>query len=132
MRKHRPAISLSSELHLTTLAIDGVRLLTEQWKELHFTEDELPRLAHAIHSTLVLVRERLLLLDRAVRDTVDPRHLACQENAPIEEAFVEDRDVVLRAWSPKKEAKRLRRDAERAEHRLRTLREQRKAKESEE
>ncbi len=112
MSKRRSAISLSSELHLVSRAIDGTRLLAEKWKEHHFTEEELPRLALAMHAMLVLVRERLVLLDRGVRDTLDPRHLACPENEALEEPPGDDEDVVLRAWSPKKEAVRLRKDAQ--------------------
>lgn len=130
MPKPRAAVSLSRELHLVARAIDGTRLMTEKWKELHFTEDELPRLAHAMHATLILVRERLVLLDGGVRDTLDPRHLACPENEAIEEPPGDDEDVVLRAWSPKKEAVRLRKDAERAERHLQVLRDQKQSKES--
>lgn len=130
MPKRRSAVSLSSELHLVSRAIDGTRLLAEKWKELHFTEEELPRLAHAMHAMLVLVRERLVLLDRGVRNTIDPRHLSCPENEVIEEPSADDEDVVLRAWSPKKEAVRLRKDAERAERHLQVLRDQKQSKES--
>lgn len=130
MPKRRSAVSLSSELHLVTRAIDGTRLLTEKWKEHHFTEEELPRLAPAMHAMLVLIRERLVLLDRGVRDTLDPRHLACPENEALEDEDGDDGDVVLRAWSPKKEATKLRRDADRAERRLEVLRERRQSKES--
>ncbi len=129
MPKRRSAVSLSSELQLVTRAIDGTRLLTEKWKAHHFTEEEIPRLAMAMHAMLVLVRERLVLLDRGVRDTIDPRHLACPENEALEEPPGENDEVVLRAWSPKKEATKLRRDAERAEHRLQVLRERRTSKE---
>ena len=122
MPKRRSAVSLSRELHLVSRAIDGTRLMAEKWKELHFSEEELPRLAHAMHATLVLLRERLVLLDRGVRDTIDPRHLVCSENEAIEGPGGDDKDVVLRAWSPKKEATKLRRDAERAERRLQVLR----------
>lgn len=125
----RRKISLSLEVHLIARSIDAMRILTEKWKELHFTEDELPRLAHAMHATLVLVRERLVLLDRGIRDTLDPRHLACPENEAFEAQPGDDGDVVLRAWSAKKEAEKLRRDAERAEHRLQVIRERRQAKE---
>lgn len=125
----RRKISLSSELHLVARAIDGTRLMTEKWKELHFTDAELPRLAHALHATLVLVRERLVLLDRGIRDTLDPRHLLCQENEAHEEHPGDDGDVLLHAWSAKKEAEKLRKDADRAEHRLQVLRERRQAKE---
>lgn len=129
MPKRRSAVSLSSELHLVTRAIDGTRLLTEKWKEHHFTEEELPRLAMAMHAMLVLVRERLVLLDRGIRDTIDPRHLECPENEALEAEDGDDRDVLLRPWSPKKEARKLRSDAERAEHRLQVLRERRHSKE---
>jgi hypothetical protein len=126
----RRTVSLSSELHLVSRAIDGTRLMTEKWKELHFTEEELPRLAHALHATLVMVRERLVLLDRGIRDTLDPRHLLCIENEAMEQAPGDDRDVVLRPWSAKKTAEKLRKDAEVAERRLQVLRERRQTKES--
>lgn len=128
--RRRKSVSLSSELHLVARTIDATRILTEQWKELHLNEDDLPRLARALHATLVLVRERLTLVDRAVRGTLDPRHLFCQENEALDELPGDDEgDVVLRPWSPKKTAERLRRDADRAEHHLQTLRDRRRAKE---
>lgn len=125
----RRKISLSLEVNLLARSIDARRILTEKWKELHFTEEELPRLAHAMHATLVIVRERLVLLDRGIRDTLDPRHLSCPENDALEELPGDDGDVVLRAWSPKKEAEKLQKDADRAAHRLQVLRERRQAKE---
>lgn len=125
----RRKISLSLEVNLIARSIDAMRILTEKWKDLHFTEEELPRLAHAMHATLVLVRERLVLLDRGIRDTLDPRHLSCPENEAIEAQPGDDGDVVLRAWSAKKEAEKLRKDADRAAHRLQVLRERRQAKE---
>lgn len=121
----RKPVSLSSELHLVARALDGVRLLSEQWKELHFNEDDLPRVAHALHAVSVLVRERLLLLDRGVRDTIEPRLLACEENRVVDAAS-DDGDVVLRPWSTKKSAERLRRAADRAERRLASLQDRRK------
>jgi hypothetical protein len=123
----RRKVSLSSELHLITRAIDGSRLITEKWRDGHFMPDELPRLAHALHATLVIVRERLLLLDRGVRDTIDPRYLFCTENEAFEAQLgEEDGDVVLQAWSAKQEAKKLRKEADRAAHRVEVLAERRK------
>lgn len=121
----RKTVSLSSELHLVARALDGVRLLSEQWKELHFNEEDLPRVAHALHAVSVLVRERLLLLDHCVRDTIDPRLLVCEENRAVD-APSDDGDVVLRPWSTKKSAERLRRAADRAERRLASLQDRRK------
>src|SRR5690349_6208645 len=118
----RRKISLSSELHLVARAIDGTRLMTEKWKELHFTEAELPRLAHALHAMLVLLRERLVLLDCAVRDTLDPRYVFCEENEAFDPVPGDDHgDVVLKAWSARKEAETFERAAKRAAHRLQVL-----------
>lgn len=129
MAKRSSIVSLSCELDLVLRTIDAARLLTENWKEHHFTEEQLPRLAHAMHAMLVLVRERLVLLDRGVRDTLDPRHLLCPENEAFEEEAGEDGDVLLRGWSAKKEAAKLRENAQRAERRVEALRQRRQAKE---
>lgn len=128
MGKGRSArkVSLSSELHLVARALDGVRLLSEQWKELHFNEEDLPRVAHALHAVSVIVRERLVLLDRGVRDTIDPRLLSCNENLALDDASADEGDVLLRAWSTRKTADKLRQDAERAARRLQGMLERRR------
>ena len=113
----RRKVSLSSELHLITRAIDGSRVITEKWRDGHFLPDELPRLAHALHATLVLVRERLTLLDCAVRDTLDPRYVSHAENQALDEQPGDDGDVVLQAWSARKAAAKLKEEAEQAAHR---------------
>jgi hypothetical protein len=121
MPKPSPVVSLSSELHLVARAIDGTRVLTEKWRDGHFNAEELPRLAHALHATLVLVRERLTLLDCAVRDTLDPRHLFHPENQAFDEQPGDDGDVVLRSWSAKKAAAKLKQEAERAARHVEAL-----------
>lgn len=126
-RSAKKVVSLSSELHLVARALDGVRLLSEQWKELHLNEEDLPRVAHALHATSVLVRERLRLLDSVVRDTVDARLLFTEENEALG-APADDGDIVLRSWSVRKEAKKLRKAAERAERRLLAVRGRRRMK----
>lgn len=129
-RSAKKNVSLSSELHLVARALDGVRLLSEQWKEDHFTEEALPRVAHALHAVTVLVRERLILLDCAVRDTLDPRYVSCEENRALDEedAPADDGDVLLRPWSTKKTAERLRKNADQAERRLRGILERRRVR----
>lgn len=122
-------VSLSSELHLVSRAIDGMRLLTEKWRDAHFNEEELPRLAHALHGTLVLVRERLAVVDCAVRDTLDPRYVFCDENESFESSPGDDGDVVLRAWSVRKAARKLREEADRAAHHADVVAERRKRRE---
>lgn len=120
-RSKRRMVSLSCELHLIARTIDATRILSEKWRDSHFDHEELPRLAHALHGTLVLVRERLALLDCAVRDTLDPRYLFCPENQAFEEAPGDDGDVILKAWSARKTADRMREEADRAAHRLEVL-----------
>lgn len=128
-RRGTRKISLSSELHLVARALDGMRILTEKWRDAHFNREELPRLAHALHGTLVLVRERLALLDCAVRDTLDPRYLFCEENRSFKATEGDDADVVLRSWSAKKTAAKLRREADQAALRADTLAERRRRRE---
>ena len=117
-RSKRRRVSLSCELHLVARTIDAMRILSEKWRDSHFDQEELPRLAHALHGTLVLVRERLALLDCAVRDTLDPRYLFCPENQAFVEAPGDDGDVILKAWSERKTAARTKAEWERAERRL--------------
>lgn len=129
MRRRRQ-ISMSNELHLVARAIDGTRILTEKWKDGHFNKEELPRLAHALHATLVLVRERLVLVDCAIRDTLDPRYLFHSENEAFDPLPGDDEgDVVLRSWSAKKAAVKLKQEAERAAHHLEVLANRRKRRE---
>lgn len=127
-RSKRRKVSLSNELHLVARTIDAMRILSEKWRDSHFDHEELPRLAHALHGTLVLVRERLALLDRAARDTLDPWYLFCDENEAFEESPGDDGDVILKAWSATKTADKLRKDADQAERRLHVLREHRQRK----
>jgi hypothetical protein len=117
---------MSNELHLVARTIDGTRILTEKWKDGHFIESELPRLAHALHATLVLVRERLALVDCAIRDTLDPRYLFHPENQAFEATPGDDGDVVLKAWGARRTAAKLKVDAERAAHHLEVLTKRRK------
>lgn len=120
MRKKQ--ISLSLETHLLSRTIDGMRIMTEKWRDGHFNQEELPRLALALHSTLVMVRERLAMVDRSIRDTLDPCYLFHPENEALEPLTSDDSgDVVLRSWSEKKAAIKLKREAERAAHQAEVL-----------
>lgn len=119
-------ISLSSEFHILARSIDGMRIMTEKWRDNHFSHEELPRLADALHSTLILVRERLSLLDCVVRDTLDAKYAYHKENQAFAEEPGDDGDVVLRSWSARKAAEKLRGEAERAAHHAQVVEERRK------
>ena len=116
-------ISLSNECHVLVQAIEGVRMLADRWMEGardgSFGDDAL---AGGIAANLLIVRERLVLLDRVVRDVVDPGLLWCADNqAPPtpEPRTDDDHDVVLDAWSDEKQAVRYRRASRSAKRRLR-------------
>jgi hypothetical protein len=70
-------VSVSAELHLLMGAVRGIHALTRHWTESYGTEANLP---HGISALLTVVVERLRLLDRVVRDTVDPRLFWCDGN----------------------------------------------------
>lgn len=53
----------------------------------------------AIAAILVLLTERLRLLDRVARGTVDPRLLLCPENETSPPLEGEEEDVTLPVWS---------------------------------
>ena len=128
----RRKVSLSAELHLVSRALDAAELLTRQWRDSHFNQEEFPRLAHALHATMILVRERLVLVECSIRDTLDPRHISHAENQAFDQLPGDDEgDVVLRCWSTRKTAAKLKQEAERAAHRLKILAQRRKREEDE-
>jgi hypothetical protein len=115
----RKAVSLSGELHLLLKAVDGIRELADSLSMSSFEDGAV---ALSIASGLSLVKERLRLLDRAVRGTVDPWLLWCEENdavPPLDEGADDVEDVVLRSRSEKRTVRRLRKDLKRAKRRLR-------------
>lgn len=129
----RRKVSLSIEVNLLLRTIDGMRVLTEKWRDGHFNRAELPRLAHALHATLVLVRERLTILDCAIRDTLDPCYVLHAENEALEPLADDDSgDVVLHAWSAKKTAAKLKQEADRAAHHLEVSEKRRKLRQEDE
>ena len=111
----RKAVSLSDELHHLIRTVDGLRELAERLNESTIHDGTLPL---SIASSLVLVRERMRLIDRVVRGTVDPRILWSVENEALPSVRDGD-DVILRAWSDEETVRRLRREWRSAKRRLR-------------
>lgn len=120
-------VSLSIEVSLLLRTIDGMRIVMEKWRDGHFNEEEFSRLAQAIHATLILVRERLVLVDRGIRDTLNPWYILHPENEALEPLAADDSgDVVLHSWSEKKTSLKLKREAERSAHQAEVLAKRRK------
>lgn len=114
----RKGVSLSEELHHLIRTIDGVRELAERLNESLFHDGSSPL---SIASSLIMVKERLRLIDRVVRGDVDPRILWCAQNdalLPTDEGT----DVVLWIRSEKEAVRRLRKELKAAKRRLRRQR----------
>jgi len=110
-------VSVSNELHLTMDAILGVRRLTRMWIDnCGLDIDDVPE---AISALLVILVERLRLLDRVARGTVDPRLVWCPENdADRSPGDAADKNLRLVAWSDRKLARHHRVEWQRARTRL--------------
>lgn len=124
----KKAVRISSELHVILHALDAVGLLLQQWAELHFSGDEGRRVAPAAHAPIVLLRERVRLLERVVRDTVDPRLLLVSENRGHGPLPDDDHGLVLPVWSVEKTRMKAQEEADRSARRLRAIRERRRTK----
>jgi hypothetical protein len=104
-------VSVSGELHVLMKAVAGIRALAARSID---SPDDSETLALSISSLLVLVEERLRLVDRATRDAIDPSLAWCQVNAAIPTT---EGDLVLVGWSEKKQASRARREWKHARRR---------------
>lgn len=116
----RKQISLSHELDLVMKSIAGAKQLAILVAE---SPPETGLLAWSVVALLTAVEERLRLLDRAVRGTVDPLLLWCAENNAMSATDSEDEaDIFLVEWSDKRRAQQHRRELKRARGRLRLRR----------
>ena len=119
----RPAVSLSHELHLLLGGIDGSRILAKRVPEASFENPKEQReLAGAVVSMLVVLAERLRLLDRVARDIVDPGLLLCPQNEALP-PDTDERGIVLPCWSDKKLARKHRKAWKSAQRRYQLTRE---------
>ena len=119
MRKtaSRKSVSLSNELHVIMDSIRGVRSLTKQWIDSFGMDADIPQQVSAL---LVVLMDRLRLVDRAVRGTVDPHLVWSPENDAHDiPGDPKEEDVVLVAWSERKLARHHRAEWKRAKGRLR-------------
>lgn len=111
----RKAVSLSEELHHLIRTVDGIRQLAERLNEPAFHDLVLPL---SIASNLVIVKERLRLIDRVVRGAVDPWLLWCSENG-VKKGTDDANDIVVESWSDRQTIRRLRKNLKMAKRRLR-------------
>jgi hypothetical protein len=105
----RKAISLSAEVHLLASAVDCAKDSSDRIA--NGESDTAVREAKSVAAVLTIVRDRLLLLDRIARGSADARLLWSEENAGEASTSVADgeRDVLLRAWTNRREARTHRR-----------------------
>jgi hypothetical protein len=112
----RKTISLSNELQLLLDATQGVRSLVQRWIDSFGMEAQIPE---QISALLVLLAERLRLLDRATRGSVDPRLVWSPQNdqklVPGDRA---EASVTLTAWSDQQLARYHRKQWQRIRRRV--------------
>jgi len=101
------SVSLSDELWVLFQGVQGARALVEKFTQnQHSDEREEAETAHAVVAVLVMITERLRLLDRIVRGSVDSALILCRQNeaVPAEGAEPHDgeEDIVLPVWSEKR------------------------------
>ncbi len=113
----RKTVSLSNELHVIMDSIRGVRSLTKQWIDSFGMDADIPQQVSAL---LVVLMDRIRLVDRAVRGTVDPHLVWSPENDAHDiPGDPNEEDVVLVAWSERRLARHHRAEWKRAKGRLR-------------
>jgi hypothetical protein len=113
----RKTVSVSSELQLLIDGARGVHALTRRFIDSFGMETELPE---SISALLVIMIERLRLMDRAVRGTVDPHLVYCVENDASRSANPSEEDLVLTEWSERRLARHHRAQWKRARTRMRS------------
>ena len=115
----RKRVSLSNELHLLMDGIQGVHSLTRQWIN-SFGHD--PLVPDQISALLTVLIERIRLMDRVIRGTVDP-HLIWSRGNDAEDCPGDpnEQDFILTAWSERKLARHHRAAWRRAKGRLRVI-----------
>jgi hypothetical protein len=112
-------ISISSELQLLLEGVQGVYLLNRRFIESFGMEEELPE---SISALLAILIERLRLMDRAVRGSIDPHVAWCVENDAARHGDPNEKDLVLPEWSEKRLARHHRAAWKRARLRLKSKR----------
>jgi len=117
------SVSLSDELWVLFQGVQGARALVEKiTQNQHSDEREEAETAHAVVAILGMITERLRLLDRIVRGTVDAAVVLCRQNeaVPSEDAEPHDgeEDVVLPVWSKKRLLRHHKAEWRRAKRRL--------------
>jgi hypothetical protein len=115
----RKRVSLSNEMHLLMDSIGGIHSLTRQWID-SFGHDH--RVPDQISALLTVLIERLRLMDRVIRGTLDP-HLVWSPGNDTKECPGDpnEEDVLLTAWSERKLARHHRAAWRRAKGRLRLV-----------
>lgn len=119
----RKRISFSNELHVLMDSIGGLHSLTRQWIDSFGQEPHIPDQVYAL---LTLLLDRLRLLDRAVRGTVDPHLVWSRQNdADLIPGDRREEDTILTAWSNQRLARHHRRELRTVKRRLVVLKKQR-------
>jgi hypothetical protein len=108
------AVSLSTELWLLMRSIQGLRILADLLPDPPGEAHVGGEIPSAISATASILEARLLMLDRAMRDAIDPALVWSHANNAGPEVEGADPDITIRAWSTRKAVKMARAELRRA------------------
>ena len=125
----RRAISLTRELWLLMRSLQGQRHLADHAFDLPEGAAAVREILSALSATIAILEARLLMLDRVIRNELDPALLwSFVNNAgkPLSEG--DEPDVHLSEWSARHSVKKARQELQRAKARHQREKERRAAK----
>lgn len=98
----RKALSISGELDILMHSVQATRLLAEQLSTEHLLPSKNGVAIRGIFANLVLIRDRLRLLDRVVSKMLPPEVIFCEENA----SFGREEDLCIPLDAPARKPKK--------------------------
>jgi hypothetical protein len=125
----RRSVSLTRELWLLMRSLQGQRHLADHAYDLPEGTPAVREVLSALSATIALIEARLLMLDRVIRDELDPALLWAFVNDashPLREG--EEPDVHLTEWSTRQAVRKARLELQRAKARHQREKERRFAK----
>ena len=96
-REDARQISVAKELRTLADAVDALKMATD--RQADYPLQDAVGVARGVGAALVLLRERLLLLERVARGSSSPSQVVCRENEAHVAHGEQPNDLVISLWS---------------------------------
>lgn len=96
-REDARQISMAKELRTLADAVDALKMATDRQGD--YPMQDAVGVARGVGAALVLLRERLLLLERVARGAASPSQVLCRENEAHIAPGGDPNDLVITLWS---------------------------------